>query len=71
MLQKACLWCLKTTWKQHFEIFTMVSMYNDASGHPHVRFPNIIIWETSGIKMETWALVSSRNEENLQYISLA
>jgi hypothetical protein len=49
----------------------MVSMYNDASGHPHVRFPNIIIWETSGIKMETWALVSSRNEENLQYISLA
>jgi hypothetical protein len=49
----------------------MVSMYNDVSGHPHVKFPNIIIWETSGIKMETWALVSSRNEEKLQCISLA
>jgi hypothetical protein len=36
----------------------MVSMYNDASGHPQVRFPNIIIWETSGIKIETLALLS-------------
>jgi hypothetical protein len=57
-LQNACLRCLKATWKQHFEIFTMVSMYNDISGHPQVKFPNIIIWEISGVKMETWALLS-------------
>jgi hypothetical protein len=47
----------------------MVSMYNN--GHPQVRFPNIIIWEANDIKVETCALISSRNEEKLQHIGLA